>query len=91
MGSLHSTAQQNMELYTSAIPNSKPSSTEDIELIKDGEFFGHQNVSLPSLKIYLPETQLAKGAAVIICLGGGCKVQGSSFVHAYIALTVFDQ
>lgn len=89
MGSLHSTAQQNMELYTSAIPNSKPSSTEEIELKKDGEFFGYKNVSLPSLKIYLPEAQLATGAAVIICPGGGYgmesfKLEGILIAEAFL-------
>lgn len=89
MDSLPATAQQTIDLYTSTIPNSKPSSTVEIELKKDGEFFGYKNVSQPSLKVYLPEAHLATGAAVIICPGGGYgmesfKLEGIRIAEAFL-------
>ncbi|MCM4173995.1 alpha/beta hydrolase [Arenibacter sp. TNZ] len=87
--SIHSEAQQTIDLYTSTIPNSKPSATKEIELEKDGQFFGYQNVSRPSLKIYLPEAKIATGTAVIICPGGGYgmesfKLEGIQIAEAFL-------
>lgn len=87
--SIHSEAQQTIDLYTSTIPNSKLSATKEIELEKDGQFFGYQSVSRPSLKIYLPEAQIATGTAVIICPGGGYgmesfKLEGIQIAQAFL-------
>jgi acetyl esterase/lipase len=64
-----SMAQQIMNLYPGAIPNSKQSEMK--ETITSGMFRG---VTLPTLEIYLPENNNTTGAAVIICPGGGYSV-----------------
>lgn len=86
---IHLEAQQTMDLYSSTIPNSKPNGIEEVELKKDGQFFGYKNVTLPSLKIYLPEKHLATGTAVIICPGGGYgmesfKLEGIQIAEAFL-------
>lgn len=73
--SLHVGAQQITDLYPGAIPNSKPYPMKEVILKKDGQFFGYQNVSKPTLAIYLPEKEKATGAAVIICPGGGYRME----------------
>jgi len=89
MISMHSGAQQTIDLYSSTIPNSKPNGIKEIELEKDSQFFGYKNVSQPSLKIYLPAEQIATGAAVIICPGGGYgmesfKLEGIKIAEAFL-------
>ncbi len=66
-------AQKIMPLYADSIPNSIPG--KDLESITDnnGVMIIH-NVSQPTLTAYLPPPALAKGAAVIICPGGGYEV-----------------
>jgi acetyl esterase/lipase len=64
-----SMAQQIMNMYPGAIPNSKQSEIK--ETAASGMFRG---VTLPTLEIYLPEKDNATGAAVIICPGGGYSV-----------------
>jgi acetyl esterase/lipase len=64
-----SMAQQIMNLYPGAVPNSKQS--EKKETISSGMFAG---VTIPTLEIYLPENDRATGTAVIICPGGGYSV-----------------
>jgi len=64
-----SIAQQIINLYPGAIPNSKKS--EKKETISSGIIAG---VTLPTLEIYLPEQDKTTGAAVIICPGGGYSV-----------------
>ncbi|MEZ4970358.1 MAG: alpha/beta hydrolase [Flavobacteriaceae bacterium] len=86
---IHLEAQQTIDLYSSTIPNSKPNGIEEVELKKDGQFFGYKNVTLPSLKIYLPEKHLATGTAVIICPGGGYgmesfKLEGIQIAEAFL-------
>ena len=88
MISIHSEAQQTIDLYSSTIPNSKPSETKEIELKKDGQFFGYKSVSRPNIKVYLPEEELSTGAAVIICPGGGYgmesyKLEGIRIAEAF--------
>ena len=88
MISIHSEAQQTIDLYSSTIPNSKPTKTKEIELKKDGQFFGYKSVSRPNIKVYLPEEELSTGAAVIICPGGGYgmesyKLEGIRIAEAF--------
>ena len=64
-------AQQIIDLYTTSIPNSKPYPMNEILTVKDGSISWVKNVSEPTLTIYLPKEDLATGAAVIICPGGG--------------------
>jgi len=67
--SLNATAQEVINLYPGAIPNSKPSDIKETE--RSGMFSG---VTKPTLEIYLPEKENNTGAAVIICPGGGYAV-----------------
>lgn len=73
--SLHLGAQQIIDLYPGEIPNSKSYAMKEIILKKDGQFFGYQNVSKPTLAVYLPEKEKVTGAAVIICPGGGYRME----------------
>ena len=67
--SLNIKAQQIMDLYPGAIPNSKKSNVKETE--HSGMFSG---VTKPTLEIYLPEKEKSTGAAVVICPGGGYAV-----------------
>ncbi len=67
--SLNIKAQQIINLYPGAIPNSKESNIKESE--RSGMFAG---VTKPTLEIYLPEKENATGAAVVICPGGGYAV-----------------
>ena len=62
-------AQEIIELYPGAIPNSKK--TEKKETFNSGMFRG---VSKPTLEVYLPEKEKATGTAIIIIPGGGYGV-----------------
>lgn len=73
-------AQEIVELYPGAVPNSKK--TEKKETFASGMFRG---VTKPTLEIYLPEKEKASGAAVIIIPGGGYGVvvyQGEGISNA---------
>jgi acetyl esterase/lipase len=67
--SLNIKAQEIINLYPGAIPNSKESNIKENE--RSGMFSG---VTKPTLEIYLPEKESATGAAVVICPGGGYAV-----------------
>jgi acetyl esterase/lipase len=62
-------AQEVINLYPGAIPNSKPSDVKETE--SSGMYAG---VTKPTLQIFLPDKQKATGAAVVICPGGGYAV-----------------
>lgn len=62
-------AQEVINLYPGAVPNSKPSDIKETE--RSGMFAG---VTKPTLAIYLPEKDKSTGAAVVICPGGGYAV-----------------
>ncbi len=65
----HAGAQEIIPLYQGAIPNSKQSDVKEGE--RSGMFSGVTN---PTLEAFLPEKGQAKGAAVVICPGGGYAV-----------------
>jgi acetyl esterase/lipase len=67
--SLNIKAQQIINLYSGAIPNSKESNVKETE--HSGMFSG---VTKPTLEIYLPEKEKSTGTAVVICPGGGYAV-----------------
>lgn len=67
--SFNADAQQIVELYQGAIPNSKKSAKQ--ETTNSGIIRG---ITKPTLEIYEPEKAKATGAAVIICPGGGYGV-----------------
>jgi acetyl esterase/lipase len=62
-------AQEIIDLYPGAIPNSKQSDIKEGE--RSGMFFG---VTEPTLEAFLPEKSRSTGAAVVICPGGGYAV-----------------
>ena len=65
-------AQGTIPLYTGEIPNSIPNHMKEVVTFnKDGSFKGYRGVSVPTLTIFLPGKEMATGAAVIICPGGG--------------------
>jgi acetyl esterase/lipase len=67
--SLFANAQEIVELYPGAIPNSK--NTGKKETFNSGMFRG---VTKPTLEVYLPEKEKATGTAMIIVPGGGYSV-----------------
>ena len=67
--SLNIKAQEIINLYPGAVPNSKESNVKENE--RSGMFSG---VTKPTLEIFLPEKENATGAAVVICPGGGYAV-----------------
>ncbi len=71
-------AQQIVDLYTT-IPNSKPYQMKEVPTMQDGRISWISNVSKPTLTIYLPKEEIATGAAVIICPGGGYS--GESYLQ----------
>ncbi len=78
-------AQEIIPLYNTEIPNSKTApNKEKSEMGKDG-ILRISNVSIPTLSIYKPEKSLDKGAAVIICPGGGYKILAASHEGADVA------
>src|SRR6478609_6700448 len=60
-------AQEILNLYSEAVPNSKPSDKKETT----GGFI--MGVTKPTLEIYLPEKAKATGAAVIIFPGGSYR------------------
>jgi acetyl esterase/lipase len=67
---LHTFGQKIVSLYEGQIPNSKPSADKEKTSINGGITVVDQ-ISKPTLSIYLPNEKSATGAAVIICPGGG--------------------
>lgn len=62
--------QEIIPLYPGEIPNTKKGSGVT-ESFTNGMYRG---VTKPSLEVYLPEKEIATGAAVVICPGGGYSV-----------------
>ena len=86
--SLKLTAQQIIPLYSGPIPNSTNYNMREIRMEKDGKFQGYRNISKPTLEIYLPEKSTATGTAVVICPGGGYRMEcyqteGTMIAEAY--------
>ncbi len=71
-------AQQSFTLYKSGIPNSKPSTNDEVTDTKDG-ITTIGKISIPTLTVFLPPKQKANGTAIIICPGGGYWV--NAIVH----------
>jgi acetyl esterase/lipase len=67
--SINATAQEIINLYPGAVPNSKPSAVKETE--RSGMF---SEVTKPTLEIFLPPKEKSTGAAVVICPGGGYAV-----------------
>lgn len=87
--SLHSSAQQIINLYPSDIPNSKPYPMKEIRMENNGQLIGYRNISAPTLNVYLPDEKTATGTAVIICPGGGYgmesyRLEGTIIAEAFV-------
>ncbi len=64
-------AQQIIDLYPNSIPNSLPYEMKEVSTVEDGKIMWLRKVSKPTLLTYFPDKEIATGAAVIICPGGG--------------------
>lgn len=78
-------AQEEISLYPGEIPNFKPVADQE-EITADGQVI--RKVSRPTLTAFLPPKQIATGAAVIICPGGGyhalmAKREGSDLAKVF--------
>jgi|TARA_B110000093_G_scaffold24398_1_gene23274 acetyl esterase/lipase len=71
MVSIHLEAQQIIDLYPVSIPNSKSYQMNEIVKEENGQILWYRKVSKPTLTLYHPKKEIATGAAVIICPGGG--------------------
>jgi len=65
-------AQEIIKLYPGTIPNSKVQATEEPGPAQNPQMI--RSVVIPTLEMYLPAKEVATGAAVIICPGGGYSV-----------------
>jgi acetyl esterase/lipase len=92
--SIHLEAQQIVDLYPISIPNSKSYPMKEIVTVKNGHISWVKSVSKPTLTLYHPKKEIATGAAVIICPGGGYSGESylkegtriaEAFVHKGIA------
>lgn len=77
--SIHLEAQQIVDLYPTSIPNSKPFPMKEMVKEEDGQISWYRKVSKPTLTLYHPKKEIATGAAVIICPGGGYS--GESYLR----------
>ena len=83
-------AQEIIPLYQEVIPNSKPYQMEEIEMKVEGQFYGYQKTSEPTLTVYLPNKEIATGVAVVICPGGGYgfvsyKMEGTKIAEEFLS------
>jgi acetyl esterase/lipase len=67
-------SQQEMPLYDGPIPNSKPATDEEKSSTTSQGMFIIEGIQKPTITVYLPSKELANGAAVIICPGGGYHI-----------------
>lgn len=65
-------AQEVIKIYPGNIPNSKIQATEEPGPAQNPGMI--RSVVIPTLEMYLPAKEIATGAAVIICPGGGYSV-----------------
>lgn len=77
--------QQVINLYPGTIPNSKPYLMKEVTVEDHGRLYGYRNISQPTLTLFLPGKNVATGAAVIICPGGGYGVESYRLEGTVIA------
>ena len=83
-------AQQELPLYSGAIPNSTGYPVKEIIYTKaDGTPLAFVKVSVPQLKIYLPENKDSKHTGLIIIPGGGYRglawaSEGTRIAEAFV-------
>lgn len=78
-------AQQIIPLYTSDIPNSKPSPNKETSEINKEGLLILSHVSVPTLTIYRPKKKRKESSAVIICPGGGYGILAAGHEGADVA------
>jgi acetyl esterase/lipase len=71
--SVFSNAQNSIPLYEKDIPNSKPGNDEE-KSETTGGITRVSKISRPTLTIFLPAADKANGTAVVICPGGGYRI-----------------
>ena len=86
---LNLSAQEIIPLYQKTIPNSKPYQMKETVMKVDGQFYGYQKTSKPTLTVYLPDKKIATGVAVVICPGGGYgfvsyKMEGTKIAEEFL-------
>jgi len=70
-------AQQVIRLFEGRTPDSPETKTEEkVTFSPSGEILSISNVVDPSITIYLPDSQIATGTAVVLCPGGGMRMLG---------------
>jgi hypothetical protein len=70
-------AQQVIRLYESRAPGSPETKIEEnVTYSSSGEIMSISNVVDPSITIYLPDSKIATGTAVVLCPGGGMRMLG---------------
>jgi hypothetical protein len=70
-------AQQVIRLYEGRAPGSPETKVEEkVTYSPSGEIMGISNVVDPSITIYLPDSKIATGTAVVLCPGGGMRFLG---------------
>jgi acetyl esterase/lipase len=75
--SISSMAQLTINLYSGAIPNSKPTTEQEVTEQRDGISIVSK-ITKPTLTIFLAPKETAVGTSVIICPGGGYWVNAIS-------------
>lgn len=70
---LHANSQTTIPLYGETVPNSKPVKIKEDTTVTSG-MLRVAKVSHPELTVFLPPADIANGAAVIICPGGGYRI-----------------
>ena len=68
---LNASAQTEYPLYKGEIPNSIPNTIKEVVVVSTSGISSLSKVTVPKVRIYLPEKKKATGAAVVICPGGG--------------------
>src|ERR1700712_117749 len=72
-------AQQVIPLYEGAIPNSIPGPDKETRVTRPDSLVFIDQISHPTLEIFLPPKDKANGTAVVICPGGG--YHGVAYKH----------
>jgi len=84
-------AQKTIPLYPGEIPNSTSFQMQEIRTERNGIFHGYGSVSKPTLTVYIPDSKIATGAAVIICPGGGYVSESFRLEGTQIAEALLQQ
>lgn len=75
MGTLTASSQEEIALYGTEVPNSKPFPLEEVQTTDDNGITRVTGVTIPTLTAYFPPEGVANtGKAVVICPGGGYAI-----------------